>query len=388
MTGCIVGWAHTKFGKHEGVELETLIVDAATEALVDAGVAPVDVDEIYIGHFNGGFVMQDFPASLVLQAHKDLRFKPATRVENACATGTAAIYQGLKAIAANQARIVLCVGVEKMTELNGAAIGEVLTKASYYREEGGENGSFVDIFARIAESYFQKYGDQSDALAQIAAKNHANGAVNPLAHFQKDLGYAFCREPSDKNPLISGPLKRSDCSPVTDGAAAVVLADTTTAMGMDKAVLFRATAHVNDFLPMTKRDVTQFEGAAKAWHQAYDRAKIGVDDLDVVEVHDCFTIAEMLIYEAMGLAEKGQGASVIADGVSTKDGKLPVNPSGGLKSKGHPIGATGVSMHVMAAMQTRGDDGALQIKGAEIAGVFNMGGSAVANYASILEAVR
>jgi len=388
MTGCIVGWAHTKFGKHEGVELETLIVDAATEALVDAGVAPVDVDEIYIGHFNGGFVMQDFPASLVLQAHNDLRFKPATRVENACATGTAAIYQGLKAIAANQARIVLCVGVEKMTELNGAAIGEVLTKASYYREEGGENGSFVDIFARIAESYFQKYGDQSDALAQIAAKNHANGAVNPLAHFQKDLGYAFCREPSDKNPLISGPLKRSDCSPVTDGAAAVVLADTTTAMGMDKAVLFRATAHVNDFLPMTKRDVTQFEGAAKAWHQAYDRAKIGVDDLDVVEVHDCFTIAEMLIYEAMGLAEKGQGASVIADGVSTKDGKLPVNPSGGLKSKGHPIGATGVSMHVMAAMQTRGDAGALQINGAEIAGVFNMGGSAVANYASILEALR
>ena len=388
MTGCIVGWAHTKFGKHEGVELESLIVDAATGAMVDAGVDPSDVDEIYIGHFNGGFVMQDFPASLVLQAHKDLRFKPATRVENACATGTAAIYQGLKAIAANQARIVLCVGVEKMTELNGAAIGEVLTKASYYREEGGENGSFVDIFARIAESYFQKYGDQSDALAQIAAKNHANGAVNPLAHFQKDLGYAFCREPSDKNPLISGPLKRSDCSPVTDGAAAVVLADTTTAMGMDKAVLFRATAHVNDFLPMTKRDVTQFEGAAKAWHQAYDRAKIGVDDLDVVEVHDCFTIAEMLIYEAMGLAEKGQGASVIADGVSTKDGKLPVNPSGGLKSKGHPIGATGVSMHVMAAMQTRGDADALQINGAEIAGVFNMGGSAVANYASILEALR
>ena len=388
MTGCIVGWAHTKFGKHEGVELETLIVDAATEALVDAGVAPADVDEIYIGHFNGGFVMQDFPASLVLQAHKDLRFKPATRVENACATGTAAIHQSLNAIAANRARIVLCIGVEKMTELNGAAIGEVLTKASYYKEEGGENGSFVDIFARIAESYFQKYGDQSDALAQIAAKNHANGAVNPLAHFQKDLGYEFCRKPSDKNPLISGPLKRSDCSPVTDGAAAVVLADTETAMGMDKAVLFRATAHVNDFLPMTKRDVTQFEGAAEAWRQVYDRAKIGVDDLDVVEVHDCFTIAELLIYEAMGLAEKGHGASVIADGVSAKDGKLPVNPSGGLKSKGHPIGATGVSMHVMAAMQARGDAGALQIDGAEISGVFNMGGSAVANYASILEAVR
>lgn len=159
-------------------------------------------------------------------------------------------------------------------------------------------------------------------------------------------------------------------------------------MGMKKAVLFRATAHVNDFLPMSKRDVTQFEGAALAWRQVYERAKIGVDDLDVVEVHDCFTTAELLIYEAMGLAEKGDGARAIAEGWSTKEGKLPVNPSGGLKSKGHPIGATGVSMHVMAAMQARGDAGPLQIDGAEIAGVFNMGGSAVANYASILEAVR
>jgi acetyl-CoA C-acetyltransferase len=388
MTGCIVGWAHTKFGKHEGVELETLIVDAATDALIDAKVAPADVDEIYIGHFNGGFVKQDFPASLVLQSHPDLRFKPATRVENACATGTAAIHQGLNSIAAKNARIVLCVGVEKMTELAGAAIGEVLTKASYVKEEGGENGSFVDIFARIAEKYFQTYGDQSDALAQIAAKNHANGASNPLAHFQKDLGYEFCRNPSDKNPLISGPLKRSDCSPVTDGAAAVVLADVETAMAMDKAVLFRATSHVNDYLPMSRRDVTQFEGAALAWKKAYERAGIDVGDLDVAEVHDCFTIAELLIYEAMGLAEKGKGARAIAEGWSAKGGKLPINPSGGLKSKGHPIGATGVSMHVMAAMQAHGDAGALQIPGAEIAAVFNMGGSGVANYVSILEAVR
>ena len=388
MSGCIVGWAHSKFGKHEGVDVETLIVDVATEALVDSGVAPRDVDEIYIGHFNGGFVTQDFPASLVLQTHKDLRFKPATRVENACATGTAAIHQGLNAIAAKRARIVLCVGVEIMTELAGAAIGDVLTKASYHKEEGGEHGSFVDIFARIAETYFQKYGDQSDALAQIAAKNHANGAINPLAHFQKDLGYDFCRNESEKNPLISGPLKRSDCSPVTDGAAAIILADTETAMTMEKAVMFRATSHVNDFLPMSKRDVTQFEGAAEAWRQVYDRAKVDVHDLDLAEIHDCFTIAELLIYEAMGLAKRGRGADVIANEISTKSGKLPVNPSGGLKSKGHPIGATGVSMHVMAAMQTRGDAGPLQIDGAEIAGVFNMGGSGVANYASILEAVR
>ncbi|MAF49398.1 MAG: acetyl-CoA acetyltransferase [Rhodospirillaceae bacterium] len=388
MSGCIVGWAHSKFGKHEGVELEKLIVDAANGAMADAGIAPADIDEIFIGHFNGGFVAQDFPASLVLQAHPDLRFKPATRVENACATGSAAIFQGLNAIAAKKARLVLCVGVEKMTELAGAAIGEVLTKASYYKEEGGEHGSFVDIFARIAESYFQKYGDQSDALARIAAKNHANGAVNSLAHFQKDLGYEFCRAESEKNPVISGPLKRSDCSPVTDGAAAVVLADVETAMAMEKAVLFRAAAHVNDFLPMSRRDVTRFEGAAAAWRQAYEQANIDIDGLDVAEVHDCFTIAELLIYEAMGLTGPGEGARAIGEGWTTKQGKLPVNPSGGLKSKGHPIGATGVSMHVMAAMQTRGEAGALQIDGAEVAGVFNMGGSAVANYVSVLEALR
>ena len=388
MTGCIVGWAHGKFGRHDGVGLETLIVDAATEAIADAGIAPADVDEIYIGHFNGGFVKQDFPASLVLHAHPDLRFKPATRVENACATGSAAIHQGLAAVAAGKARFVLCVGVEKMTELAGAAIGEVLTRASYVEEEGGENGSFVDIFARIAESYFRKYGDRTDALARIAAKNHANGAANPLAHFQKDLGYDFCRRESEANPVVSGPLKRSDCSPVTDGAAALVLADAGSAMAMDKAVRFRSASQVNDFLPMSRRDVTLFEGPEKAWKLAFERAGMTVRDLDVAEVHDCFTIAELLIYEAMGLAEKGEGARVIAEGRSAKDGELPINPSGGLKSKGHPIGATGISMHVMAALQTRGEAGALQIDGASVAGVFNMGGAAVANYASILEAVR
>ena len=388
MTGCIVGWAHGKFGRHDGVGLETLIVDAATEAIADAGIAPADVDEIYIGHFNGGFVKQDFPASLVLHAHPDLRFKPATRVENACATGSAAIHQGLAAVAAGKARFVLCVGVEKMTELAGAAIGEVLTRASYVEEEGGENGSFVDIFARIAESYFRKYGDRTDALARIAAKNHANGAANPLAHFQKDLGYDFCRRESEANPVVSGPLKRSDCSPVTDGAAALVLADADSAMAMDKAVRFRSASQVNDFLPMSRRDVTLFEGPEKAWKLAFERAGMTVRDLDVAEVHDCFTIAELLIYEAMGLAEKGEGARVIAEGRSAKDGELPINPSGGLKSKGHPIGATGISMHVMAALQTRGEAGALQIDGASVAGVFNMGGAAVANYASILEAVR
>jgi len=387
MTGCIVGWSHGKFGKHDALDVEALVVEAARAALADAGVAARDVDEIYLGTFNAGFVKQDFPASLVLQAADELRFKPATRVENACATGSAAIFQGLNAIEARKARIVLVVGVEKMTELAGAAIGEVLTKASYLKEEG-DHASFADIFGRIAERYFQRFGDKSDALARIAAKNHKNGAVNPYAHFQKDLGYEFCATVSDKNPLVAGPLRRTDCSPVTDGAAAVVLADLDTALAFPKAVVFRAAQHVNDFLPMRRRDATRLEGAEFAWRGAFAEARVGLDDLDLMEVHDCFTIAELMIYEAVGIAPHGGGARAIEEGWTEKGGRLPVNPSGGLKSKGHPIGATGVSMHVLAAMQLEGQAGGMQIPGARLAGVFNMGGTGVANYASILEKLR
>jgi acetyl-CoA C-acetyltransferase len=388
MSGCIVGWAHTRFGKHEGRDLEALIVEVAAAALADAGIGAADVDAVYLGTMNGGFVRQEFPASLVFQADPGFRFKPATRVENACATGSAAIHQGLNAIQARRARLVLVVGVEKMTEVGGAQIGDILLGASYRKEEDGIEGGFAGIFGRIAESYFQRYGDQSDALARIAAKNHRNGVANPLAQMRKDLGYAFCRTVSDKNPIVAGPLKRTDCSLVSDGAAAVVLADTITALAFRKAVAFRAAEQVNDFLPMSRRDIVAFEGPALAWEQALAAARLGLDDLDLVETHDCFTIAELIEYEAMGLVPKGEGARAILEGWTEKDGKLPVNPSGGLKAKGHPIGATGVSMHVLAAMQVTGQAGDMQIPGARLAGVMNMGGAAVANFVSILEPLR
>ena len=194
------------------------------------GSRPSDVDEIVLGHFNAGFSAQDFTASLVLQASPDLRFKRATRVENACATGSAAVHQGLKAIEAQAARIVLVVGVEQMTTTPGPEIGRNLLKASYVREEADIEGGFAGIFGKIAGLYFQKYGDQSDALAMIAAKNHKNGVGNPYAQMRKDLGYDFCRTESEKNPFVAGPLKRTDCSLVSDGAAAVVLADVETAL--------------------------------------------------------------------------------------------------------------------------------------------------------------
>ncbi len=388
MTAAIVGWAHTPFGKLSDESVESLIVRVAGEALADAGLPAKDVDEIVLGHFNAGFSAQDFTASLVLQASPDLRFKQATRVENACATGSAAVHQGLKAIAAGSARVVLVVGVEQMTTTPGPEIGKNLLKASYVREEADIDGGFAGIFGKIAGLYFQKWGDQSDALAMIAAKNHKNGVGNPYAQMRKDFGYDFCRTESEKNPFVAGPLKRTDCSLVSDGAAAVVLADVETALQFDKAVVFRAAQHVQDFLPMSKRDILKFEGCAVGWQRALAKAGIALNDLSFVETHDCFTIAELIEYEAMGLTPEGQGARAIKEGWTQKDGKLPVNPSGGLKAKGHPIGATGVSMHALTAMQLTGNAGDMQIKNAHLGATFNMGGTAVANYVSILERIK
>ena len=388
MTGCIVGWAHSKFGRLEGEDLESLISGVAANAMADAGVEPDDVDAVYVGLFNHGFSAQDFPASLVFQADGRLRYKPATRVENACATGSAAIHQGLNLIEAKRGRVVLVVGVEKMTDTPGPEVGDILLGASYLKEDGAIEGGFAGVFAGIAQRYFQKHGDQGDALARIAAKNHRNGCANPWAQIRKDLGYEFCREPSEKNPIVASPLKRTDCSLVSDGAAAVVLADVETALSLDKAVVIRGRSQVNDLLPMSRRDMTFLDGCARAWSQALGDARVSLDDLSLVETHDCFTMAELMEYEAMGLTEPGQGARAVTEGWTEKDGRLPVNPSGGLKSKGHPIGATGVSMHVLTSMQLRGEAGEMQIEGAKLAGTFNMGGAAVANYVSILEPLR
>ena len=389
MSAHIIGWSHLPFGRHDTETVESLIVKAAQAALDHAGVEAADIDEIVLGHFNAGFSPQDFTAALVLQASDALRFKPATRVENACATGSAAVRAALTAIAAKKARRVLVVGVEQMTKTPGPQIGANLLRASYLPEDGDTPAGFAGVFGKIAGRYFQAYGDQSDALAMIAAKNHKNGVANPYAQMRKDFGFEFCRRESDKNPFVAGPLKRTDCSLVSDGAAALVVADEETAASALRAIKFRANQHVQDFLPMSKREIIDFEGCTVAWGRALDEAGVTLGDLSFVETHDCFTIAELIEYEAMGLAPKGKGAGVIKDGVTEIGGRLPVNPSGGLKAKGHPIGATGVSMHVLSAMQLCGEaPEGMQIKDAKLAGIFNMGGAAVANYVSILERAR
>ena len=385
MTPCIVGWAHTPFGKLDAPDVEALIELVAGAAIADAGIEAAQIDGVFVGLFNNGFSRQDFPSSLPMQSIDALRFKPATRYENACASGSAAIHGARDFLAAGRGRFALVLGAEKMTATPGVQVGDNLLGASYRREEGDIPAGFAGVFGRIAERYFQRYGDQADALAAIAAKNHKNGVDNPYAQMRKDLGYEFCRTVSERNPYVAPPLKRTDCSLVSDGAAALILTDEDTARGMAKAVRFRAATHVNDFLPLSRRDPTRFDGAARAWDQAFTEAGVTLADLSFAEVHDCFTIAELLAYEAMGLAAPGQGARVVLDGTTAAGGRLPINRSGGLKAKGHPVGATGVSMHVIASMQLMGEAGAMQLPRADLAGVFNMGGAGVANYVSILE---
>ncbi|WP_163264379.1 acetyl-CoA acetyltransferase [Chelativorans alearense] len=384
----IVGWAHAPFGKSEMEDTEALMASVATPALDHAGVETGDVDGIFVGVMNNGFSRQDFQGSLVAMGNEALAHVPAVRLENACATGSAAIYTAMDFIESGRGRIALVVGAEKMTATPTAQVGDILLGASYRKEEADVDGGFAGLFARIAQNYFQRYGDRSEELAMIAAKNHANGMANPYAHMRKDFGFDFCNTVSDKNPYVAEPLRRTDCSLISDGAAALVLADAETAASLERAIAFRARRHVNDLLAMSRRDVTAFEGARRAWAGALEDAGASLDDLSLVETHDCFTIAELIEYEAMGLAKPGEGHRVVRDGIAQKDGKLPVNPSGGLKAKGHPIGATGVSMHIMAAMQLMGEAGDMQILEARLAGVFNMGGAAVANYVSLLERAR
>ncbi|WGT50535.1 acetyl-CoA acetyltransferase [Thioclava nitratireducens] len=386
MDAKIVGWGHTKFGKLEGRTLEDLVLEAGGGALEHAGIDPAEIDGIWLGHFNSGLVPDGFASSLALGIDDKLRFTPATRVENACASGSAAIYAARDAIRSGRVKAALVIGAEKMTAKDTAGVTEALAGASYQMEEAGV--SFPQIFARFAQAYYQAHGDRSAALARIAAKNHHNALANPLAQMRKDVGFEFCNTVSDKNPMIAPPLRMTDCSLISDGAAALVMVADDRAGDFANSIGFRAAEQVNDYLPMSRRDLLAFEGPAEAFRRAYASAGVGVGDLSFAEVHDCFTIAELLLYEAMGLVPQGAGARAIDDGLVLRDGKLPVNLSGGLKAKGHPVGATGVSMHVLAAMQLTGQAGEMQLPGAELGCVFNMGGSGVANYCSILEAER
>jgi acetyl-CoA C-acetyltransferase len=382
----LTGWGHSRFGKLTDETLESLIVQVATEAISNAGIEPGQIDEIYLGQFNSGMMPLAFSSSLALQVSDQLANVPATRVENACASGSAAFQQGTKSILAGTAKTVLVIGAEKMTHAGADVVGAALLGADYDMAGKASTTGFTGLFAEVAKHYEKRYGPVSDVLGTIAAKNHRNGVDNPYAQLRKDLGEEFCRTVSDKNPMVADPLRRTDCSPVSDGAAAVVLSVSPTG-GVTSPVRLAGFGHANDFFPTERRDPTAFNATRASWQRALGMAGVGLEDLDFAEVHDCFTIAELLMYEAMGLTEPGQGSRALAEGWVFKDGKLPVNVSGGLKAKGHPVGATGVSQHVIAAMQLTGTAGDMQLANPHRAAVQNMGGVGIANYVSVLEAV-
>jgi acetyl-CoA C-acetyltransferase len=384
----MIGWAHSDFGKSAAPDTETLMAEVAGPALDHAGVGPADVDGIFVGVYNSGFSRQDFQAALIGMSHHGLAGTPAVRFENACATGSAALFGALDFIEAGRGRIALVIGAEKMTALPSSEVGDVLMSGCYRKEEADVEGGFAGVFGRIAQTYFRRHGNRSEELAMIAAKNHRNGVANPVAHMRKDLGFDFCNTVSERNPYVAAPLRRTDCSLVSDGAAAIVIAHEEAAAHMSRAIAFRARSHANDFMALSRRDPIAFDGARRAWATALGTSKLTIDDLDLVETHDCFTIAELIEYEAMGLAPPGHGFRIVREGVAERSGRMPVNPSGGLKARGHPLGATGVSMHVMAAQQLMSEASEMQIANARLAGVFNMGGAAVTNYVSILERSR
>ncbi len=384
----IVASAHTRFGRLQDQTLEDLIVEVTRDAIEDARIEASEIDAIYLGHFNSGLVSDGFASSLALQASEDLRFTPATRCENACASGSAAIHAGINAIRSGTAELVLVVGAEKMTSNTTNEVTAALARAGYQNDPAEAAMTFPQLFAAAARGYAQHYGDPLDSMAAIAAKNHGNAMHNPLAQMHKPMTFEHCRAVSESNPLVAPPLRLTDCSLVSDGAAAIVLASNSRAKYFRREVAVKAMVHVNDFLPVAGRDLLAFEAPARAIGGALEAAGIGLSNLDFAEVHDCFTIAELMIYEAMGLAPKGEGHRAIAEGIVHAGGQLPVNLSGGLKAKGHPIGATGVSMHALAFRQLVGDAIGISLSHPEFGLVFNMGGMAVSNYASVLQAKR
>src|SRR6476619_1203595 len=249
----LTGWGHSRFGKLTDETLESLIVQVATEAIGNAGIEPGQIDEIYLGQFNSGMMPLAFPSSLALQVSDQLANVPSTRVENACASGSAAFQQGTKSLLAGTAKTVQVIGAEKMTHAGADVVGAALLGADYELAGRASTTGFAGLFADVARHYEKLHGPVGDTLGSIAAKNHRNGVLNPYAQLRKDLGEDFCRTVSDRNPVVADPLRRTDCSPVSDGAAALVLSTRPTGGRVDP-VRLAGFGHANDFLPAAKRD--------------------------------------------------------------------------------------------------------------------------------------
>lgn len=415
----IIGAYNTKFGafieknKETGEIKDTktiydLLIEAGRGALEDAGIEAKDIDAVYVGSCSpDAFANQNHIATVAADIHPDLRLKPMTRTEDACASSSVAIYDATYAIESGRFKNILVIGVEKMNLLNTKDMTHTLACCSYFPEEGAKGMTFPGLFAEIAKIYRDHYKlDNTEfrkMLTTVGALCYKNGFENPLAHFGPDSFMAKLQlfsadkimsmpdEGKGSNLMIADPLRLHDCSLVSDGAAAVVLSATDHAKAMKKTriVEIAGIGHSAEYLALSKRPSPWTLDAGKdAVRKAFTEAKITINDVDMVEVHDCFTINQILTTEALGLSKEGRGGYDYMEGRFTRDDKCAVNLSGGLKSKGHPVGATGASMHALIFKQLVGEAIGVKAKKADIGVTFNVGGSAVTNAVTVLRRLK
>jgi len=383
----VIGIGVTKFGELWDKSFRQLISEAGSKAILDAGISGKEIDALYVGSMSAGrFVGQEHVGALVADcagfSHMHI---PSIRVESACASGGLAIRQGFLSVASGMNDVVVVGGVEKMTDVVGTEATNTLATAADQEWEAFFGATFPGLYAMIATRHMYEYGTTREQLAQVAVKNHANGVLNPYAQFKKPVSL----ETVINAPIVAYPLGLLDCSPVSDGAAAVVLCAADKAKKYtDKPVKIIGSGQASDTLSLHgRKDICTLESTVYASKMAYKQTSIQPKDIDVAEVHDCFTIAEIVAIEDLGFVKKGEGGKAIDNKITTLDGEIPVNTSGGLKAKGHPVGATGVAQIAEVVMQLRGEADQRQVKEARIGLAHNIGGSGASCIIHILEAM-
>ncbi len=372
----IIGVGCTNFGEMWERSFRDLFVEAGLNALEDAGTRGEDIEALYVGNMSAGkFIDQEHIGALIAD-YAGLAGSlhiPSTRVEAACASGGLALRDGVMVVASGLHDIVIAAGVEKMTDVETGVTIDALASAADREWEGFMGATFPGLYAMMARLHMHKYGTTREQLATVAVKNHHNATMNPKAQYRKDITI----EEVMNSPLVADPLRVYDCSPITDGAAAVVLAPAELARKLNDAPIYvHASAQASDTITLhDRRDITTLDATVYAAKRAYEMAGISPKDVDVAEVHDCFTIAEICAIEDLGFVQKGDGGPATEEGMTALGGKIPINPSGGLKACGHPVGATGIKQAIEIAEQLRGDVRERQVNGAEIGLTHNVGGT-------------
>ena len=381
----VIGIGKTPFGAFADRDLRSLAVEAGQKCLKNGHASPSQVDAFFLGNFAGpSFVGQNHLAPYVSTAI-GIQGVPATRVEAACASSGSAFFHAYTGVASGAFDLVLVAGVEKMTSQPTPKVTEILASAGDCAGEIKAGSTFASLFAMIARRHMHQFGTRREHLAAVAVKNHANGALNPDAHMRK----AITMEQAMAGKPIADPLNLYDCSLISDGAAAVLLAPVERAGEFtDKPVRVMGIAQASDFVALDQKpDITTFPAVRRASEKAYRMAGVGPADVQFAELHDCFTIAEIIALEDLGFVARGEGGPYTAGGHTARTGERPINTSGGLKSKGHPVGATGAAQICDLVLQMRCEAGERQIPRHFLGLAQNLGGTGASCVVTILGTV-